>query len=217
MRLNPRQRWEEDGSSTIAGLSAPILTEFVSLAPNQIMKEIDRAPQEMAHYADDDRRYKSAMAEINGAIVQGLAEVVGEQNTGWVDLGPIRMRRGRGAEITIVAKNYSDLRSWLTNVSLALYDSNSRYKGYDEWSAHDRRLKIILDMLEKSSDRRPFNQYSYRDVSYAEIGKPGVRRRLESVKSERRVREWFEKEFPGPRMGSLGLLDWKVAQQIKDV
>ncbi len=195
MRLNPRQRWEEDGTSNIAGVPGLVLAEFATLAPNQIMREIERTEHERHLYAAEDQKYKTALAEINGAIVRGLVIVLRDNLQDWIDLGPIKMRRGRGGEMTIVAKNYSDFRSWLTNVSLALYERYSKYDGFEKWSAHDKQLKHILDMLEKSSDRRPFNQYSYRDMTYGEIGRVGVKRRLENVRGDRKLRLYLDRLF----------------------
>lgn len=204
MRLNPRQRWEADRTSNIAGIPALVLAEYASIMPCQIMKPIDRAPDEKAFYEAEDREYKNTLAEINGAIVRGLAEIFGHHNTDWVELGRIKMRCGRNNEITIVAQNYSDFRSWLTNVSLALFDRYPLHTSFGQWSENDKKLRHVLDMLDKSSDRRPFNQYTYRDISCRELDRFAIRRRLENVKSDRKFRHSINEMFAEMRMKKEG-------------
>lgn len=186
MRLNPRHRWEEDRTSNIAGVPALILVEFSTLAYSQIMGVPDRA-------------HRRTLAEINGAVVRGVAEIIAEKKTDWLELGQIRMRRGRGDEMTIIAKNYSHFRSWLTEVTLALYDRYPQPAGFSAWSAHDRKLKLVLDMLEKSPDRRD-NTWDYRDKSYREIRalswwKSAFRQRREAIDSDIRFRRNMDHMF----------------------
>jgi hypothetical protein len=82
-------------------------------------------------------------------------------------------------------------------------------------------IKKVIEALEKSSDRRPFDAYTYCNTPLSSLDgwtlKLAVKRRRESIEGDRKFSKMFDEMFPGPRMGRLALLDWKVAQRSAEV
>jgi hypothetical protein len=234
MRFNPRQRWDENRrgrtvSSNIAGVPLCMLRQFTELADIYIARPIARSEHEAAHYAGSDRAYKAMLMEFSDQLKSALDEFEDTGTTGWVERKRLKIRGGRGSgpdqEMTLVAHNYSDVRSYLTNASLALSDrvkaqhGEEWYRGGTKWQ---QLLALVLDRLDKSSDRRE-NTWDYRDKSIAEIrtlawAKGALDRRKEQVRANIRFRKMMDKvvKVRGPRIGRIGITDWKVAQKLAE-
>lgn len=203
MRLNPRQRWHEGvgnsfgykGGSTVAGVPAVMWGAFLASAvrhnsttPKRLSTPHDRAMNQ-GYYASQDRFRK----DLQEALLQ-----LDAHPHEWIEVGVLKMRVGRGkgpdVEVTVVSKAYDDMRSFLTMASLGITDQYRQDKLAD-MSKWDTLLNAVLKMLYDSSDRRPYNRYTYKDLTYAECGKLGVSRRLERTKSNRKFRKQLEEMF----------------------
>lgn len=186
MRLNPRLRFEEDGSCTMAGVPAPDMMGILLAASKHLTHEL--LNRDRSQPVDpDNKAYRQAMYDINGAVTRGLAFFIADKLEDWHDEGPVSLRRGAGDEISIKAKAGNNFRSWLTCAQLGIYMKYPT-EAKKSWVAEDRRLMGILNTLDRSSDRRPYNRYTYVDIPYGELDSFGRRRRLEAAKSDARLR-----------------------------
>jgi hypothetical protein len=221
-RFNPRQRWHEDDDhglgwpvrgSTVAGVSLPDWVELHQL----VFEEVTRLPVDPKDA--DAAAYRTRLAGFAGAIVRGLALLlIGRQ--GWIEEQGLRMRRGRGGEVTVVSEHYGDMRNFLTNASLGWFERHPCANRDPEKGPLTERtvptpymakIKTILEMLEKSSDRRE-NTWDYRDRSIAELRanydhKFTLSRRRAAILSDIKFRKNFDEIFGSLRSAAAARRD----------
>jgi hypothetical protein len=215
-RFNPRQRWHEDDDhglgwpvrgSTVAGVTLPDWIELHQLVYEEMMSR----PVDV--HSKDAVDHRMRISGFAGAIVRGLALLLmGEK--GWIEEKGLRMRRGRGGEVTIVSEHYDDMRAFLTNASLGWHDKHraGEHTSREAMQAQDKgRIKRVLAMLDKSSDRRE-NTWDYRDVPITELRsrydhKFTLGRRRAAILSDIKLRKDFDEIFGSLRSAAAARRD----------
>lgn len=236
-RFNPRQRYNGDRTCTTAGVPLEFWMALIELAWPAIGQPITRSSQdEMLHYAADDADYKNGLTVFATQLQAGINAIqMGAE--GWVEYPLLKVRRGRGDEVTVVSKSGggaggAEIRSFLTNASLGWYDrhpngnTNPAFGPISEEvvpSAFMTKVRKLMEMLEKSSDRR--EDYTYRDRPISELRakydhKFTIGRRKEAIKSaiarKQSTSEIFAKlGLDRARLGRLAMLDYKVAKVLE--
>lgn len=215
IRLNPRQRWAGDepkntgldlprSSSVVAGVPAVMWGAFIALSKQhsdaEAAKDVDnRAPLPGEPRRSRDLYFKS-MDNMRDALWVGMKYLDEARPGQWVESSYVRLAKGRGSgpdqEITVVSYDYAQMRSFLTQASLGITDKYPRDRAW-EMTPWDDLLYKVLRMLDKSSDRRPYNRYTYRDIAISDLDALGRSRRLDKARSDARFRKEFDKIMEG--------------------
>lgn len=240
VRLNPRQRWHEGESkidmpqkwykegSTVAGVPAVMWGAMITLAREHEASRPEWKPMLGGSSKRESETYSNRIVEFAGWLFDSIKQLDTQQ--GWVKgkFGMARRGRGKGpdVEITVVSQRYDDMRQFLTSASLGWYDRHpSSWKREEgeprvEPSPWMQLIHDVIQTLEKSSDRRPFDAYTYKNEALSSLDgwtkKLAVQRRRERIESDRKFRKWWDDMFDrkGQRRGRLGLLDLKVEQML---
>lgn len=236
-RFNPRQRYNGDRTCTTAGVPLEFWMALIELAWSTINQPIVRSSQEeILRYADDDANYKNGLTVFTTQLQAGITAIqMGAE--GWVEYPLLKVRRGRGDEVTVVSKVLSgpdgaEIGPFLTNASLGWYDrhpngnTNPAFGPISEEvapSAFMTKVRKLMQMLEKSADRR--EDYTYRDRPISELRarydhKFTLGRRREAIESTIARRKSNDELFTRlgwkhPRIGRFALLDYKVAKALE--
>ena len=130
----------------------------------------------------NDKSHYRALSDAVDQIYRGI-KMLDTHRHEWLVFGKLKLRAGRGwpdCEVTIVCDDYSVMRSLLTVAALGWYDRHPTgdTRMVDSKLVRSREpvrpdawmslVKRVIDMLEKSSDRRE-NTWSYRDKPISEI------------------------------------------------
>lgn len=190
MRLNPRQRWNPDRTSTVAGVIGKDWAAISELA-HQHQSRPEKDPETPENVA-----YRVELARFIGDVIRSVGLLAAGPSPDWLELTCFKIRCGRADEITIIARNYQMMRSFLTVAALGWYERHRDENGARiEPDPRMFRAKLVLDLLDTSLNRRE-NDTPVRDLSLSEIltlpwKDDALRRRREEIESDIRFRKYM--------------------------
>lgn len=215
IRLNPRQRWAGDGSngdnsclalapasSVIAGVSGAEWGAMIAAANHYNASDAKKSSDANPDIVGTES-YNKEMAEFIAQLTVGIKRLDRVEHGQWVEQGQFRLIVGRpnGAdfEVTVVTADNTAMRAFLTQAYLGLTIDQHPDYNHDALTSWQKHLIKVLDLLDKSKNRNPYNGFTYRDYPLSAIGPAGIARRKENIQQKIRFRATMANLFASLR------------------